>query len=190
MKVVFQENPKFGDEHDVAQQILSMDEQIDRLFAEIKRYEVKSSSLWTTSNTTLIVDLHRRGRTNAVSCLIGHGVFFAHTKNLRFKSVDQQRSLSNILTETKVRWTNQCWIWPTCLQFTLFRFTSHEISEFQSTLVDDGLVRSSFISLLLLSGGYTMTSGNVACCKSMHFSIYSRCRSRETSILLSSGLSS
>ncbi len=41
MKIVFQENPKFGDEQDVTQQIIAIDENIDKLFAEIKRFEVK-----------------------------------------------------------------------------------------------------------------------------------------------------
>lgn len=41
MKVVFQENPKFGDEQDVTQQIITIDEQIEKLLAEIKRFEVK-----------------------------------------------------------------------------------------------------------------------------------------------------
>ena len=40
MRVVFQENPKFGDEQDVAQQIISIDEHIEKLHAEIKRFEV------------------------------------------------------------------------------------------------------------------------------------------------------
>ena len=43
MKFVFQENPKFGDEQDVAQQIVSMDENIEKLLAEIKRFEVNSN---------------------------------------------------------------------------------------------------------------------------------------------------
>ncbi len=40
MKLVFQENPKFGDEQDVTQQIISIDEHIEKLLAEIKRFEV------------------------------------------------------------------------------------------------------------------------------------------------------
>jgi hypothetical protein len=40
MRIVFQDNPKFGDEQDVAQQIVAIDESIDKLFAEIKRFEV------------------------------------------------------------------------------------------------------------------------------------------------------
>jgi hypothetical protein len=43
MKLVFQENPKFGDEQDVTQQIISIDENIDKLIAEIKRFEVINS---------------------------------------------------------------------------------------------------------------------------------------------------
>jgi len=39
MKLVFQENPKFGDEQDVIQQIRAIDEHIDKLQAEIKRFE-------------------------------------------------------------------------------------------------------------------------------------------------------
>lgn len=39
MKLVFQENPKFGDEQDVTQQIIAIDEHIEKLFAEIKRFE-------------------------------------------------------------------------------------------------------------------------------------------------------
>lgn len=41
MKHVFQENPKFGDEQDVTQQIISIDEHIEKLHAEIKRFEVE-----------------------------------------------------------------------------------------------------------------------------------------------------
>jgi len=41
MKLVFQENPKFGDEQDVTQQIISIDDNIEKLLAEIKRFEVK-----------------------------------------------------------------------------------------------------------------------------------------------------
>jgi hypothetical protein len=40
MKLVFQENPKFGDEQDVTQQLISIDEHIEKLLAEIKRFEV------------------------------------------------------------------------------------------------------------------------------------------------------
>ncbi|CAF3407576.1 unnamed protein product [Rotaria sp. Silwood1] len=39
MKLVFQENPKFGDEQNVKQQIISIDENIEKLLAEIKRFE-------------------------------------------------------------------------------------------------------------------------------------------------------
>jgi hypothetical protein len=41
MKLVFQENPKFGDEQDVTQQIIAIDEHIEKLVAEVKRFEVK-----------------------------------------------------------------------------------------------------------------------------------------------------
>jgi hypothetical protein len=41
MKIVFQENPKFGDEQNVIQQIIAIDEHIEKLLAEIKRFEVK-----------------------------------------------------------------------------------------------------------------------------------------------------
>lgn len=40
MRLVFQENPKFGDEQDVTEQIVSIDENIEKLQAEIKRFEV------------------------------------------------------------------------------------------------------------------------------------------------------
>ena len=40
MKHVFHENPKFGDEQNVKQQIVSIDENIEKLLAEIKRFEV------------------------------------------------------------------------------------------------------------------------------------------------------
>jgi ribosomal protein S25 len=40
MKLVFKENPKFGDEQDVTEQIISIDENIEKLLAEIKRFEV------------------------------------------------------------------------------------------------------------------------------------------------------
>jgi hypothetical protein len=45
MKIVFQENPKFGDEQDVTQQIISIDEDIEKLFAEIKRFEVRNQKV-------------------------------------------------------------------------------------------------------------------------------------------------
>jgi len=41
MKHVFQENPKFGDEQDVTQQIITIDENIEKIHAEIRRFEVK-----------------------------------------------------------------------------------------------------------------------------------------------------
>lgn len=40
MKVVFQENPKFGDQQNVQEQIMSLEEIIEKLLAEIKRFEV------------------------------------------------------------------------------------------------------------------------------------------------------
>lgn len=43
MKLVFQENPKFGDEQDVTQQITAIEEAIEKLLAEIKRFEVNSA---------------------------------------------------------------------------------------------------------------------------------------------------
>lgn len=43
MKLVFQENPKFGDEHDVSQQIATIDEHLEQLMSEIRQYEVMSS---------------------------------------------------------------------------------------------------------------------------------------------------
>lgn len=43
MKLVFQENPKFGDEQDVTQQITAIEESIEKLLAEIKRFEVHFS---------------------------------------------------------------------------------------------------------------------------------------------------
>ena len=46
MRLVFQENPKFGDEQDVTQQIVSIDEHIEKLQAEIKRFEVIFISAW------------------------------------------------------------------------------------------------------------------------------------------------
>jgi hypothetical protein len=49
MKIVFQENPKFGDEQDVTQQIIAIDENIDKLLAEIKRFEVKKVFIFTSS---------------------------------------------------------------------------------------------------------------------------------------------
>lgn len=55
MKLVFQENPKFGDEQDVAQQIVSIDENIEKLQAEIKRFEVIPRSAFVSSNAELIL---------------------------------------------------------------------------------------------------------------------------------------
>jgi hypothetical protein len=53
MKIVFQENPKFGDEQDVTQQIISIDESIEKLLAEIKRFEViNQSSEWGADCST------------------------------------------------------------------------------------------------------------------------------------------
>ena len=49
MKLVFKENPKFGDEQDVTQQIIAIDENIEKLFAEIKRFEVDDRSLMSIS---------------------------------------------------------------------------------------------------------------------------------------------
>jgi hypothetical protein len=58
MKLVFQENPKFGDEQDVTQQIISIDEHIEKLLAEIKRFEViKNSS--NLSNSSLFSVVYR-----------------------------------------------------------------------------------------------------------------------------------
>lgn len=47
MRLVFQENPKFGDEQDVTQQIVSIDDNIEKLHAEIKRFEVNFHSVRT-----------------------------------------------------------------------------------------------------------------------------------------------
>ena len=44
MRIVFQENPKFGDENNVKQQIIAIDENIEKLLAEIRRFEVRHSS--------------------------------------------------------------------------------------------------------------------------------------------------
>lgn len=52
MKLVFQENPKFGDEQDVIQQIRAIDEHIDKLQAEIKRFEVRA--IWKSK---VLIDL-------------------------------------------------------------------------------------------------------------------------------------
>lgn len=41
MRAVFHENPKFGDENNVTQQIRSLDEQIDSFQEEIRRLEVR-----------------------------------------------------------------------------------------------------------------------------------------------------
>jgi hypothetical protein len=51
MKLVFQENPKFGDEQDVTQQIIAIDEHIEKLLAEIKRFEVRTK--WTADQVSL-----------------------------------------------------------------------------------------------------------------------------------------
>ncbi|CAF0941527.1 unnamed protein product [Rotaria sordida] len=45
MKIVFQENPKFGDEQNVTQQIMTLDENIEKLLAEIKRFEAYISEI-------------------------------------------------------------------------------------------------------------------------------------------------
>ena len=42
MKRAFHDNPKFGDEQHVSHQILSVDEHVEKLFAEIKRLEVET----------------------------------------------------------------------------------------------------------------------------------------------------
>ncbi|CAF0920374.1 unnamed protein product [Adineta steineri] len=48
MRLVFQENPKFGDEQDVAQQIVAIDEHIEKLLAEIKRFESYTAEIEPT----------------------------------------------------------------------------------------------------------------------------------------------
>ena len=53
MKLVFQENPKFGDEQDVTQQIVAIEESIEKLLAEIKRFEVSSFPYQFQSNLSL-----------------------------------------------------------------------------------------------------------------------------------------
>ncbi|CAF3783803.1 unnamed protein product [Adineta steineri] len=52
MKLVFKENPKFGDEQDVSQQILTIDDNIDKLLAEIKRFESYISEIERTKIPT------------------------------------------------------------------------------------------------------------------------------------------
>ncbi|CAF0722039.1 unnamed protein product [Adineta ricciae] len=65
MKFVFQENPKFGDEQDVAQQIVSMDENIEKLLAEIKRFEAYILEIERTRiPTSSDIDLSSRSRTS------------------------------------------------------------------------------------------------------------------------------
>jgi hypothetical protein len=54
MKLVFQENPKFGDEQDVTQQIIAIDEHIEKLLAEIKRFEVIQTFPLISVNPSLI----------------------------------------------------------------------------------------------------------------------------------------
>ncbi|CAF2347680.1 unnamed protein product [Rotaria sp. Silwood2] len=53
MKQVFQENPKFGAEQDVTQQIISIDEHIEKLQAEIKRFESYIAEIERTRAPTL-----------------------------------------------------------------------------------------------------------------------------------------
>jgi hypothetical protein len=57
MKLVFQENPKFGDEQDVTQQIISIDEHIEKLLAEIKRFEVIQIFLFFSNPLKFFVNL-------------------------------------------------------------------------------------------------------------------------------------
>lgn len=65
MKLVFQENPKFGDEQDVTQQIVAIEESIDKLLAEIKRFEVNCLFDFIQSNFfILVVHIGNRTSTN------------------------------------------------------------------------------------------------------------------------------
>ncbi|UJR21560.1 hypothetical protein I4U23_024643 [Adineta vaga] len=65
MRFVFQENPKFGDEQDVAQQIVSMDETIEKLSAEIKRFESYITEIERTRiPNSSDIDLSSRSRTS------------------------------------------------------------------------------------------------------------------------------
>ncbi|CAF2978606.1 unnamed protein product [Rotaria sp. Silwood2] len=63
MKLVFQENPKFGDEQNVKQQIISIDEHIEKLVAEIKRFEsyiseIERARISTSSDMDLSLRSH------------------------------------------------------------------------------------------------------------------------------------
>ncbi|CAF0759622.1 unnamed protein product [Adineta ricciae] len=65
MRLVFQENPKFGDEQDVTQQIVAIDEHIEKLLAEIKRFESYIAEIERTrAPSTSEYDSASRIRTN------------------------------------------------------------------------------------------------------------------------------
>jgi hypothetical protein len=70
MKLVFQENPKFGDEQDVTQQIISIDEHIEKLLAEIKRFEVRQTIIIQQLNSSYFLVVYRRNRTSTSSSII------------------------------------------------------------------------------------------------------------------------
>ncbi|CAM4750843.1 unnamed protein product [Rotaria magnacalcarata] len=63
MKLVFQENPKFGDEQNVKQQITTIDENIEKLLAEIRRFEsyiaeIERARISTSSDFDLSLRSH------------------------------------------------------------------------------------------------------------------------------------
>ncbi|CAF4408497.1 unnamed protein product, partial [Rotaria socialis] len=63
MKLVFQENPKFGDEENVKQQITTIDENIEKLLAEIQRFEsyiaeIERARISTSSDFDLSLRSH------------------------------------------------------------------------------------------------------------------------------------
>ena len=90
MKLVFKENPKFGDEQDVTQQIIAIDENIEKLFAEIKRFEVGDRSPIPSLNLRLPLSvLHRGDRTSACTDLVRIRINNPSANELRFRSVHQ-----------------------------------------------------------------------------------------------------
>lgn len=88
MKLVFQENPKFGDEQDVTQQIIAIDEHIEKLLAEIKRFEVRPRVKVDHVILSRFSVVHRRDRTNTNTSIFRLRFDLAITNELWVRSID------------------------------------------------------------------------------------------------------
>ena len=88
MKLVFQENPKFGDEQDVTQQIIAIDEHIEKLLAEIKRFEVRLTVIVDPATISRFPVIHRGDRTNTNTSIFRLRFDFAIKNELWVRSID------------------------------------------------------------------------------------------------------